>query len=203
MLNLKCKQIKRDLCAWLVKCFDPEGCALNVYEKSLKFSPVDVELIMGLRNEGADVERSGAPDRIIEVCESLFKGLKVIPLKVLEGRLCEMKGDSVEFKRIFALFVLGYLLLPTMKTTVSTSSIHSIIDIGGLGKKNWVKLVYDGVITGVQKCKLNNQHNISGCILVLMVINCVLHICILLLIAVLSEPDRTGRSDRFNREPGP
>ena len=169
LLSLKCKILRRDLCEWVVEHFDPNSCVLNIHGKSLKFSPEDVESILGLRYGGIDVETSGPYERINGICNSMFTGMKDIPVNYLNNKLGEMKVDSEDFRRIFILFVLGCLLCPTTKPSISSSFLHSVVDVGSLGAKNWAKLVFDALIEGVKKYKTYGQNNISGCLLVLKV----------------------------------
>ena len=169
LLGLKCKVLRRDLCAWLVDQFDPISCVLNIHGKSLKLSPKDVEHILGLRYGGIDVETSGPAQKINGLCKSMFSGMKDISLKYLNEKLQEMKEDSDDFLRVFVLFSLGCLLCPSTKNSINSSFLYSVVEVGSLGEKNWAKLVFDALLEGVQRYKTNEQNNISGCLLILKV----------------------------------
>ena len=169
ILSLRCGELKRGLCARLIERFDTVSLTLNVYGEAIQLSAMDVECVMGLRNEGLEVETTGPSERIHVICNSLFNGVKDIPLRQVNERLCALKVASDEFRIYFVLFLIGHLLYPTMRTSVSSRYLHSVVDVPNIGKRNWAKFVFDGMVEGVRKYQTHEQKNVSGCLLVLMV----------------------------------
>ncbi|XP_028111023.1 uncharacterized protein LOC114309486 [Camellia sinensis] len=173
LLELKCTRLPRQLCEWLVGCFDHTSQCLFVHGKRIIITPFDVSHILGLPCEGSIINVNGDHTDIEELSNKYgVKKCGYISLSSLRNELSNMKVDGDDFKRRFVLYILGSLLCPTSELSINRCFLHSLKDMSALHKLNWSKLVLDFLVDGVRKYKDKGegkgQRGIRGCLFFLM-----------------------------------
>ncbi|XP_028083639.1 uncharacterized protein LOC114284889 [Camellia sinensis] len=174
LLELKCTRLPRQLCEWLVGCFDHTSRCLFVHGKRIIITPFDVSHILGLPCEGSIINVNGDHTDIEELSNKYgVKKCGSISLRSLRNELFDMKVDGDDFKGRFVLYILGSLLCPTSELSINRCFLHSLKDMSSLHKLNWSKLVLDFLVDGVRKYKDKGegkgQRGIRGCLFFLMV----------------------------------
>ncbi|CAL5387332.1 unnamed protein product [Camellia sinensis] len=132
LLGMKCTCIDHDLCAWLVQNFDPDSSSLNVHGRQLRLTCKAVNVLLGIRCEGDDVQLVGPLEAYPNIYDEVGVVNRVIPLNKLRLYLIETDGAEEEFRRKFTLYVLGAMLCPTTMTALKPSFIHAVKDANGM-----------------------------------------------------------------------
>ncbi|CAL5360839.1 unnamed protein product [Camellia sinensis] len=140
LLGMKCTRIDHDFCKWLVQNFDSDTSSLNVYGRQLRLTYKAVNVLLGIRSEGNDVQLTGSLDAYPNIYEEVGVVKGVIPLNQLRLYLTKTDGVEDEFQRKYELYMLGAMLCPTTMAALSPSSIHVIKDVNGMRACNWGKL---------------------------------------------------------------
>ncbi|CAL5417359.1 unnamed protein product [Camellia sinensis] len=166
LLGMKCTRIDHDLCAWLVHNFDHDSSSLNVHGCQLKLTCKAVNVLLGIRCEGDDVQLAGSLEAYTNIYDEVGVVNGVIPLNKLRLYLTETDGAEDEFQRKFALYVLGAMLCPTTTTALKPSFIHAVKDVNGMRACNWAKLTLQFLHNGVRKYK--GHRGATGCVFLLM-----------------------------------
>ena len=60
LLGMKCTRIDQDFCEWLGQNFDPDSSSLNVHGRQLRLTCKAVNVLVGIRCEGDDVQLAGS-----------------------------------------------------------------------------------------------------------------------------------------------
>ncbi|CAL5334986.1 unnamed protein product [Camellia sinensis] len=169
LLEMKCTRIDHDLCTWLVQNFDPDSSSLNVRDRQLWLTCEAVNVLLGIRCEGDDVQLAGSLEAYPNIYEEFGVVNRVIPLNMLRLYLTETDGAEDEFQRKFALYVLGAMLCPTIMTALKPSFIHVVKDMNGMRACNWAKLTLQFLHNGVCKYNSKGHRAATGCVFLLMV----------------------------------
>ena len=167
LLGLKCTRIDHNMCQWLVQNFDPDTCSLTVHGRHLRLTCEEVHVLLGIRSEGNDVQFTGSIDAYPNIYEEVGAVKGIIPLNQLRVYLTESDGADDEFRRKFALYVLGAMLCPTTMTGLKPSFIHAVKDVNRMRACNWAKLTLQFLHNGVRKYKVHRSA--TGCVFLLMV----------------------------------
>lgn len=172
ILGLRCTKLDHSLCHWLVENFDTLSCTLSVHNTSIKLSPMDVELILGLKAKGVEVDIERCTSKWNDLYNMYCDGKGKLSLLMLENQIRQEKECGDEFKIRFVLFVLGALLCPTMKVSVKPSFLHLLEDTASIKKINWAQIVFFFLVRGINEFKSKKRSSgISGCLFFLMVIH--------------------------------
>ncbi|XP_028118974.1 uncharacterized protein LOC114316521 isoform X2 [Camellia sinensis] len=166
LLGMKCTRIDHDLCAWLVQNFDPDSSSLNVHGCQVRLTCKAVNVLLGIRCEGDDVQLAGSLEAYPNIYDEVGVVNGVIPLNKLRLYLTETAGAEDEFRRKFALYVLGAMLCPTTMTGLKPSFIHAVKDVNRMRACNWAKLTLQFLHNGVRKYK--GHRGATGCVFLLM-----------------------------------
>ncbi|CAL5337764.1 unnamed protein product [Camellia sinensis] len=150
LLGMKCTRIDHDLCAWLVQNFDPDSSSLNVHGRQLRLTCKAVNVLLGIWCEGDNVQLA----RSLEAYPNIYDEVGT-------------DGAEDEFRRKFALYVLGAILCPTTMTALNALFIHAVKDVNGMRACNWAKLTLQFLHNGVRKYK--GHRGATGSVLLLMV----------------------------------
>ena len=126
ILGLWCTKLDNSLCHSLVE--NTLLCTLSVHNTSIKLSPMDVELILGLKAKGVEVDIERCTNKQIDLYNMYCDGKGKLSLLMLENQIWQEKDYGDEFKIRFVLFVLGALLCPMMKVSVKHSFLHLLED---------------------------------------------------------------------------
>ncbi|CAL5424782.1 unnamed protein product [Camellia sinensis] len=168
LLGMKCTRIDHDLCTWLVQNFDPNSSSLNVHGRQLRLTCKAVNVLLGIRCEGNDVQLARSLEAYPSIYDEVGVVDGVIPLNKLRLYLTETDGAEDEFQRKFALYVLGAMLCLTTMTALKPSFIHAVKDVNGMRACNWAKLTLQFLHNGVRKYKSKGHRTVTGCVFLLM-----------------------------------
>ncbi|CAL5339017.1 unnamed protein product [Camellia sinensis] len=170
LLGMKCTRIDHDLCAWLVQNFDPVDSSLNVHGRQLRLSCKAVNVLLGIRCEGDNVQLAGSLEAYPNIYDEVGVVNGVIPLNKLRLYLTETDGADDKFRRKIVLYVLGAMLCPTTMTALKPSFIHVVKDVNGMRAYNWAKLTLQFLHNGVRKYKSKGHRGATGCVFLLMLL---------------------------------
>ena len=123
ILGLRCTKIDHSLCHWLVENSDTLSGTLSVHNTSIKLSSMDVELILGLKAKGVEVDIERCTSKRIDLYNMYCDAKEKLSLLMLENQIQQENDCGDEFKIRFVLFVLAALLCLTMKVSVKRFSI--------------------------------------------------------------------------------
>ncbi|CAL5323238.1 unnamed protein product [Camellia sinensis] len=132
----------------------------------MKCTRIDHDLCAWLC-EGDDVQLAGSLEAYPNIYDEVGVVNGVIPLNKLRLYLIEIDGAEDEFRRKFALYVLGAMLCPTTMTALNPSFIHAVKDVNGMRACNWAKLTLQFLHNSV--CKSKGHRGATGCVFLLMV----------------------------------
>ncbi|CAL5443607.1 unnamed protein product [Camellia sinensis] len=166
LLGMKCTRIDHNFCAWLVQNFDPDSSSLNVHGCQVRLTCKAVNVLLGIRCEGDDVQLAGSLEAYPNIYDEVGVVNGVIPLNKLRLYLTETDGAEDEFRRKFALYVLGAMLCPTTMTGLKPSFVHAVKDVNRMRAYNWAKLTLQFLHNGVRKYK--GHRGATGCVFLLM-----------------------------------
>ncbi|CAL5399360.1 unnamed protein product [Camellia sinensis] len=166
LLGMKCTRIDHNFCAWLVQNFDPDSSSLNVHGCQVMLTCKAVNVLLGIQCEGDDVQLAGSLEAYPNIYDEVGVVNRVIPLNKLRIYLTETDGAEDEFRRKFALYVLGAMLCPTTMTGLKSSFVHAVKDVNRMRACNWAKLTLQFLHNGVRKYK--GHRGATGCVFPLM-----------------------------------
>ncbi|KAL7219661.1 hypothetical protein ACSBR2_012678 [Camellia fascicularis] len=169
LLNLRCTKLDHDLCEWLVHKFDPKTCSLNVHGRQLLSTELDVHKLLGILAKGKTIELKKSSQKFPKLFEELGVVQGAIKLNPLREYLTKIEGDGEEFRRIFALYILGAFLCPTTKDFVKQSFIHLVRNVDGMKHNNWAKFTLQFFVRGLYKYNSKSHSQPNGCLFLIMV----------------------------------
>jgi hypothetical protein len=173
LLHLKSLKLKHDLVRFVIESVDPLSMKLRVHGKILEFTADDVELILGLPNRGEDVPLVGDDfcengDSISELSVMYRADHRKLPLKDLWKELDGYNECDDHFRRLYVIFIVGYLLSPTTEhNNVRKDILYALRDLKKISSYNWAKFVYVELKESLIKCR--GRKYVRGCVFVLVV----------------------------------
>ncbi|KAL4387016.1 hypothetical protein GQ457_09G021710 [Hibiscus cannabinus] len=167
LLGLKSRAIHREICRDLVQSFDVESSTMEYHGHKIPIMVEDVEVVLGLKNEGVDV------GKVIRKMNGKELGLKYkINKKTTYNEMHEeivsgaFEGD--ELKARVLLYIVGVFLCPNANIVPSLEHLNLLCFVGLKGKLNWYKWAHERLIDGVSKFKFRGGNAyITGCIAIL------------------------------------
>jgi hypothetical protein len=162
---------------FLIENVDPISMKLNVHGKKLELTAEDVELILGLPNRGVDVPLvdDGFGEDGSDGVES-FRDLSImyradhrkLPLKDLWKELGSYYKCDDHFRRLYVIFIVGYLLSPTTEhNAVRKDILYALRDVKDISSYNWAKFVFNELKESLILCR--GRKYVRGCVFVLVV----------------------------------
>ena len=91
ILRLWCTKFDHSLCLWLVENFGTLSCTLSVDNTSIKLSPIDVELILGLKAKEVEVDIDSCTSKRIDLYNMYCDGKGKLSLLMLENPIWQEK----------------------------------------------------------------------------------------------------------------
>ena len=82
---MQCTKFDHSLCHWLVENFDTLSCTLSVHNTSIKLSPIDIELILGLKAKEVKVDIDSCTSKWIDLFNMYCDGKGKLSLLMLEN----------------------------------------------------------------------------------------------------------------------
>ena len=160
--------IDAKIVSWLIDHVDPTTSRLEIFGRTIQLSAKLFEDVMGIRDGGEPVATESERD-LVEF-DVLFKAKDYrYSLTLLENELRETSDSDYLFLIKFLLVCIGTVLLPKNGTEVSTSYMHSLVDIRSIKKKNWATAGYRYLMSSLHRYKTKNTKNVSGCTIFLQV----------------------------------
>ena len=169
LLKLRCKHIDHEFYGWLLQKFDPTSRSLKIHGGEIILKVEDVHYLLGLQCRGSKVELATSTKGVEDICKEFGVKDKVVSLKVLKTYLSETNDAGIEFKRKFALYILGAFLCPTTKAAIHERFINLVKNVEVLNQLNWAKFTLDFLVDGIYKWKGKKQKDAPGCLFLLMV----------------------------------
>ena len=169
LLKLRCRHIDHELYAWLIDNFEPTSCSLKIHGNEIVLNVEDVHYLMGLQCHGLNISVPVSTEGIEHLCKEIGVKNKVVLLRDLKTYLIETNEAGIEFKRKFALYILGALLCPTTKSAIHERFINLVKNVEAMNELNWAKFTLDFLVDGIIKFKGKKQIDAPGCLFLLMV----------------------------------
>ncbi|KAM6566345.1 hypothetical protein CsatA_025473 [Cannabis sativa] len=161
--------IDAKIVSWLIDHVDPTTSRLEIFGRTIQLSAKLFEDVMGIRDGGEPVATESERD-LVEF-DVLFKAKDYrYSLTLLENELRETSDSDYLFLIKFLLVCIGTVLLPKNGTEVSTSYMHSLVDIRSIKKKNWATAGYRYLMSSLHRYKTKNTKNVSGCTIFLQLV---------------------------------
>ncbi|XP_060962256.1 uncharacterized protein LOC133032355 [Cannabis sativa] len=161
--------IDAKIVSWLIDHVDPTTSRLEIFGRTIQLSSKLFEDVMGIRDGGEPVATESERD-LVEF-DVLFKAKDYrYSLTLLENELRETSDSDYLFLIKFLLVCIGTVLLPKNGTEVSTSYMHSLVDIRSIKKKNWATAGYRYLMSSLHRYKTKNTKNVSGCTIFLQLV---------------------------------
>ena len=169
LLKLRCRHVDHELYGWLLDNFEPTSRSLKIHGTEIVLNVEDVHHLLGLQCNNINIELPVSTEGIEDLCKELGVQDKVVSLRGLKNYLSETNDAGIEFKRKFALYILGALLCPTTKSAIHERFVNLVKDVEAMNKLNWTKFILDFLVDGVTKFKRKKQNDAPGCLFLLMV----------------------------------
>lgn len=170
LIHLKCRQLRRDFCFYLLESFDVETSEFNYHGHAITLNVEDVVQILGLKNEGVDVSIVLKGENPRELMKK-FGFTKDVKYSEIEQRMKKLDADSEELKACILMYIVGTFLCPTSTTYPNEKLWNLLCEEGLNGKLNWAKYVHEFLIKGMEKYlerqSDREQAYFHGCALVL------------------------------------
>ena len=136
VLDIRCTRLNHKLCKWLIQNFDTRYCSLNVHGYQFFLIAEHIGDILGIHCKGCEVDFTGSLEKYPKLLEQLGAINGAIPLKGLREYLHETRDVGDEFKRKFALYILGALLCPTTKPSLKLEFVYAVKNVHIMGNCN-------------------------------------------------------------------
>lgn len=147
---------------------DFNDCSLQINGRKFKFTPKDVEIVLGLKSEVKAVDQNWLiDDGSTDAQLNKIFGENSITMNSLKENLLKMSSYGDEFKMKFTMYILSDLLCPTTNTKVRKGFVNIVKDVDRLKSINWGKLVVDHLVPGLERKKKRHQKGLSGCFIFL------------------------------------
>ncbi|KAL7199279.1 hypothetical protein ACSBR2_021546 [Camellia fascicularis] len=145
-----------------------QTCSLNVHGRQLLIIELNVHKLLGIPAKGKTIELKKSSKEFPKLFEELGVVQGAIKLNALREYLTKTDGAGEEFKRIFALYILGAFLCPTTKDVVKQSFIHLVQNVDGMKDYNWSKFTLQFLVRGLRKYSSKSQSQPNGCLFLIM-----------------------------------
>ncbi|KAL3838911.1 hypothetical protein ACJIZ3_023502 [Penstemon smallii] len=152
ILELRPFKICRELCLYLVNEFDGDTCVLNINGRKINVTPSDISHVLGLKDHGVRVSTC-VPSNDTAVDSNYLK------LNKLKDDLLNMEDADEQFKRKFALYMLGWISV----------LLYIDMDINKLAEINLAHLVFDCLVQGIRERQQTKNMYVRGCLAFFMV----------------------------------
>lgn len=168
ILDLSCTKLNHEICQWLVNNFDPDSQSLTVHGRTFVMTESHVGKCLGISEQGKIVLMN-SPQAYPKLSKLLGVTKGFVQISGLVVYLLSEKVADEDFKRKFALYILGSFLFPTTKPVVHESLIHLVSEVGALENVNWARITLDFLCKAIQGQRTNNRVHANGCLFLLLV----------------------------------
>ncbi|CAI0625575.1 unnamed protein product, partial [Linum tenue] len=94
-------------------------------------------------------------------------GQQAISTSLMQKALSKMKDSGDLFLQTFILYVMGMLLVPTIRDDISLSSVCAVTDVADIPKKNWASFCFNELVKCICDHNAYRRKYIPGCLLFL------------------------------------
>ncbi|XP_034697180.1 uncharacterized protein LOC117923027 [Vitis riparia] len=157
LLNFACRELRYELCAWLISQYDFTYHRLNMETgNAITVNEEHVNRVMGIPNSGQDVV----------ILKRTAPSNRTYTLRVLEQNL-ENLPVCDDFLKSFLIFSCATLLAPNSKLEGSHDLWDTIWD-GDVGvQRNWAKFLLKHLEDGIKEYRQKQPTYIRGCLMFL------------------------------------
>ncbi|KAL4384379.1 hypothetical protein GQ457_15G019890 [Hibiscus cannabinus] len=162
LIGISPRAIHRYLCRELAEKFDVECSMMEYSGHKIPVMVEDVQAVLGLKNEGWDVEEA---TRKYDG-EELAKKHKIntnTTYEQLEREILCCGFDGDELKARVLLYVVGVFLCTNANRVHSIEHFKLLCSAGLRGKLNWCKYAYERLIDGIAKSCWVSLHDRMHC----------------------------------------
>jgi hypothetical protein len=147
---------------WIADQVDVNCCDILVGWKVIPFSPLSVDLFLGLPIGGEDIKEkytdSTKTDFLSEIKESSLPLIKTFGDKLLGDTL---SNDDVF--RHFMVVALSTFLCTNSSTFPSPQYLGALIDVSKVEEWDWSKFVFGWIFNSISNYRKKNRSTIGGC----------------------------------------
>ncbi|KAG9444857.1 hypothetical protein H6P81_016197 [Aristolochia fimbriata] len=168
--------MERPLLHFIVSNWDCTECGVKVNGRILPFRPIDVALVLGIKNHGTpvDIYHNSGPT---QEYERLFGRCQVKVSSLVEAfkRLVGSGGEVKDVVRVFILLMFTEVLFPHANGGLKKHFLAQVEDVDVLGSYAWARAVHrfmvDGLNSSVERLETSSfvANYLAGCTLALMV----------------------------------
>jgi hypothetical protein len=182
LLNFKPNYLKRDVCSWLMRKFNPETMKLEIGGgKEINVSHHAVWCAMQIPNAGgdplpmSDADARAERDRLgLQIVGPSYNSRKGITVKHITAGLKNRSLTGELGLRAFFMAAFQCLLFSNTDTKIRLDDVRYTQDIQNIGTRNWCKAVVDRLSVAARLYKLDYAQKginapISGCTIFLVV----------------------------------
>ncbi|KAL4273416.1 hypothetical protein GQ457_13G008090 [Hibiscus cannabinus] len=150
LIGISPRVIHRDLCRELAEKFDVECSMIEYSGHKISVMVEDVQAVLGLKNEGHDVEEGTRKYDGKELAKKHKINTNTTYEQLEREILCGgFEGD--ELKAHVLLYVVGVFLCPNANRVPFVEHFKLLCSAGLRGKLNWCKYAYERLIDGISK----------------------------------------------------
>ncbi|KAL4379126.1 hypothetical protein GQ457_02G023180 [Hibiscus cannabinus] len=150
LIGISLRAIHRDLCRELAEKFDVECSMMEYSGHKIPVMVEDVQDVLGLKNEGRDVEEATRKYDGKELAKKHKINANATYEQLEWEILCgAFEGD--ELKARVLLYVVGVFLCPNANRVPSVEHFKLLCSAGLCRKLNWCKYAYERLIDGIAK----------------------------------------------------
>ncbi|KAH7835961.1 hypothetical protein Vadar_031479 [Vaccinium darrowii] len=168
ILNLSCTKLNHGICEWLVNNFDPDTHSLTVHGRKFYITKSHVEKCLGINGQ-CNIVSMDSVEGFREMYTDLGVTKGFVEIKGLLVYLLKSTVANEEFKRKFALYILGSFLCPTTKPAVHESLIHLVSDIRAMENVNWARITLEFLCNAIRGQRTHSRVHANGCLFFLLV----------------------------------
>ncbi|KAM0841415.1 hypothetical protein ACQ4PT_059033 [Festuca glaucescens] len=157
-IGVKCSKLNRELCRFLMGCFDPEPCALDFSDRGrIPITDESVYKVMGVPWGSIPIayHLDGDATSLILKMFGIQNGQQPMLTTVEEQLGKEYPADQAYIRK-FIIYVICFFFAPTTGTKVSPRRYPCVIDTEAIRSLNWHRFI---VQTIIQTAKAKDRKN--------------------------------------------
>ncbi|OWM78730.1 hypothetical protein CDL15_Pgr002901 [Punica granatum] len=155
LLQLPRTRLGRDLCRFIIDCYDPDRCMIVLLGRPKAVTLDEVNRVLGVNSTGPPVHPKG---EVAELMKEIMKSPGKLHCSCL-GRLLADPNQLADkkFKRIVVLFLIGTIFCTKSDINVPREYLHSVVDVSKIGAYNRAQLILDKLSEGARNYKKAKQ----------------------------------------------